>query len=84
MTGLPPPGPHGGDASAVAHALGLDPMSMLDLSQSLNPVAPDVVAVLHRHLEAVRRYPDAAVATAALAESMGVDEKRVLLTNGGA
>jgi histidinol-phosphate/aromatic aminotransferase/cobyric acid decarboxylase-like protein len=47
-------------------------------------VAPDVVAVLHRHLEAVRRYPDAAVATAALAESMGVDEKRVLLTNGGA
>ncbi len=83
MTTMPPPGPHGGDAVAVASALGLDPESMLDLSQSLNPVAPDPVPVLRRHLSSMRRYPDAARATASLAEAMGVDERRLLLTNGG-
>jgi histidinol-phosphate/aromatic aminotransferase/cobyric acid decarboxylase-like protein len=84
MTTLPPAGPHGGDATAVAHALGLDPESVLDLSQSLNPVAPDPVPVLRRHLGSVRRYPDVARATAALAQAMGMDERRLLLTNGGA
>ena len=84
MTGLPPPGPHGGDAWAVARALGLDPADVLDLSQSLNPVAPDPVPVLERHLGALRRYPDPGAATAALAAAMGVDEERLLLTNGGA
>jgi histidinol-phosphate/aromatic aminotransferase/cobyric acid decarboxylase-like protein len=53
MTPLPAPGEHGGDATAVAAALGLDPKSVLDLSQSLN-------------------------------DAMGVDEERLLLTNGGA
>jgi len=81
---LPPPGPHGGDAVSVAAALGLDPGGVLDLSQSLNPVAPDPLPVLRRHLRSVRRYPDPARATAALAETMGVDEGRLLLTNGGA
>jgi histidinol-phosphate/aromatic aminotransferase/cobyric acid decarboxylase-like protein len=84
MTALPVPGEHGGDAIAVAEALGLDPESVLDLSQSLNPVAPDPVPVLRRHLESVTRYPDPARATAVLAEAMGVDEERLLLTNGGA
>jgi len=84
MTRLPPPGAHGGDAGAVAEALGLDPTSILDLSQSLNPVAPDPVPVLRRHLDSIRRYPDPARATAALANAMGVDETRLLLTNGGA
>ncbi len=69
---------------AVARALGLDPGDVLDLSQSLNPVAPDPVPVLSRHLDGVRRYPDAAQATRVLAEAMGVDEDRLLLTNGGA
>jgi threonine-phosphate decarboxylase len=68
----------------VAHALGLDPEDVLDLSQSLNPVAPDPVPVLARHLGSLRRYPDARRATAALAAAMGVDESRLLLTNGGA
>jgi histidinol-phosphate/aromatic aminotransferase/cobyric acid decarboxylase-like protein len=81
---VPPPGRHGGDATAVARALGLDPSDMLDLSQSLNPVAPDPVAVLSRHLDALRRYPDDAEATAALAGAMGVEPERLLLTNGGA
>ncbi|HVA04647.1 MAG TPA: aminotransferase class I/II-fold pyridoxal phosphate-dependent enzyme [Acidimicrobiales bacterium] len=68
----------------MAYALGLDPESVLDLSQSLNPVAPDPVPVLRRHLASLRRYPDASRATASLAEAMGVDERRLLLTNGGA
>ena len=84
MTRLPSPGPHGGDGAAVAHALGLDPEAVLDLSQSLNPVAPDPVPVLARHLGSLRRYPDAGRATASLAAAMGVDERRLLLTNGGA
>jgi histidinol-phosphate/aromatic aminotransferase/cobyric acid decarboxylase-like protein len=81
---LPAPGRHGGDGTAVALALGLDPNAMLDLSQSLNPMAPDPVPVVRRHLDAVRRYPDVARATTALAHAMGVDERRLLLTNGGA
>jgi len=81
---LPPPGPHGGDAVTVAAALGLDPTRMLDLSQSLNPLAPDPVSVVGRHLDALRHYPDGGRATAALAEAMQVDEQRLLLTNGGA
>ena len=40
--GISPAGLHGGDAAAVAESLGLDPASMLDLSQNLNPFAPDV------------------------------------------
>ncbi|HUY22182.1 MAG TPA: aminotransferase class I/II-fold pyridoxal phosphate-dependent enzyme [Acidimicrobiales bacterium] len=84
MTGVPPPGMHGGDALAVAAALGLDPDGVLDLSQSLNPVAPDPVPVVRRHLGALRRYPDASAATAAVADVIGVDPSRILLTNGGA
>jgi len=78
---LPPPGAHGGDGVAVAAALGLE--AVLDLSQSLNPVAPDLVAVTARHLEALRHYPDAARATVSLADAMGVDPEGLLLTNGG-
>jgi len=81
---VPPPGPHGGDAPAVARALGLDPATVLDLSQSLNPVAPDPAPVVARHLGALRRYPDARPAHTALAAAMGVGEERLLVTNGGA
>jgi histidinol-phosphate/aromatic aminotransferase/cobyric acid decarboxylase-like protein len=81
---LPPAGSHGGDGRAIATALGLPPGSVLDLSLSLNPVAPDPVPVVARHLDAVRVYPDAGAATAALAGAMGVAGERLLLTNGGA
>jgi histidinol-phosphate/aromatic aminotransferase/cobyric acid decarboxylase-like protein len=80
----PPPGEHGGDGPRLAAALGIDPSEVLDLSLSLNPRAPEVAAVVARHLDAVGRYPDAAEATAALASVLGVDGDRVLLTNGGA
>ena len=82
-----PRGSHGGDGRLVAASYGLDPDSVLDLSASLNPFAPPVGPVVAHHLEAtVGRYPDAidqAVATAALADALGVDVERVLLTNGG-
>ena len=81
---LPPAGSHGGDGLAVARALGLDPGSVLDLSLSLNPLAPDPAPVLARHLAAVRAYPDPDGATRALARAIGVDPERLLLTNGGA
>jgi histidinol-phosphate/aromatic aminotransferase/cobyric acid decarboxylase-like protein len=80
---LPPAEDHGGDGPRVAAALGLDPSALLDLSASMNPVAPDPVPVLARHLDASRRYPDPRRATAALAEVMEIDRRRVLLTNGG-
>lgn len=78
---IPPPGPHGGDGPALARALGID---VLDLSVSLNPVAPDVRPVVVRHAGAVGRYPDPTEATCALAAAMGVDPARLVLTNGGA
>jgi histidinol-phosphate/aromatic aminotransferase/cobyric acid decarboxylase-like protein len=79
----PPPGDHGGDGLRVAEALGLDPASVLDLSQSLNPVAPDVAEVVVRHLDELGRYPDERRAHAALAEAFGIDGDRLVLTNGG-
>src|SRR6266480_93192 len=78
---IPPPGAHGGDGLRVAAAMGRD---VLDLSMSLNPVAPDVTDVLIRHLDAARRYPDSADATRALADAVGTKPERLLLTNGGA
>ncbi len=44
--GLPAPGPHGGDVHRLARALGRPVTELLDLSASLNPVAPDVGPVL--------------------------------------
>ena len=79
-----PAGPHGGDGARLAAALGVDPAAVLDLSASLNPVAPDPGEVVAKHLDALGRYPDPARATAALAEAMDVDGDRLLLTNGGA
>ena len=81
---VPPAGCHGGDGARVAAALGLDPAAVLDLSASLNPVAPDPAEIVGKHLDMLRRYPDPSAATAALAATMGIDPDRLLLTNGGA
>jgi len=77
-------GPHGGDASALARSLGMDPTMMLDLSASLNPFAPDVPGLAVRHLDALTPYPDDAQATRELASAMAVDPELLVLTNGGA
>ena len=77
-------GTHGGDGARIARKLGVPVESVLDLSQSLNPLAIDPRPILLKHLDAIGRYPDPAVPTQALASSMGVDPDRLLLTNGGA
>jgi histidinol-phosphate/aromatic aminotransferase/cobyric acid decarboxylase-like protein len=78
---IPAPGAHGGDGERLARALGIE---VLDLSMSLNPVAPDARPVVTRHLDALGRYPDPTAARCALASAMGVDPDRLVLTNGGA
>ncbi|MHB1709859.1 MAG: aminotransferase class I/II-fold pyridoxal phosphate-dependent enzyme, partial [Acidimicrobiales bacterium] len=80
---IAPPGAHGGDGTAVAASLGLDPAGIVDLSASLNPFAPDLMPLMIRHADALRRYPDPGPTTRALAETVGVDPARLLLTNGG-
>jgi len=87
VSGPPPAGLHGGDGAAIAAWLGVAPEQVLDLSASVNPVAPDPVPVVGRHLGAIGRYPsgaDLARATRALADAMAVDPDRLQLTNGGA
>lgn len=81
---IPPPGAHGGDGARLAAALGVDSAAVLDLSASLNPLAPDPGEVVGKHLDALGRYPDPSRASAALAAAMGVDPDRLVLTNGGA
>ncbi len=68
----------------MARALGLEPGSLLDLSQNLNPFAPDVAGPAARHLQELWHYPDPAAATRLLAEAIGVDPDRLVLTNGAA
>jgi histidinol-phosphate/aromatic aminotransferase/cobyric acid decarboxylase-like protein len=81
---VPPAQGHGGDGARIARALGLDPASILDLSQSLNPVAADPRTIVAAHLDALGRYPDPSLARHALAGAMNVDPDSLLLTNGGA
>lgn len=83
MNGVPAPGAHGGDGASVARALGVDIGAIVDLSMSLNPVAPDVRAVVAPHLDELLRYPDPAPAHTALAEALGVDDSQLVVTNGG-
>lgn len=84
MTGVPPAGAHGGDAARIAAWLGRPVAEVLDLSASLNPVAPDVTPIVVANLDRLGRYPDPAVATDALATAIGVDPELLVLTNGGA
>ena len=77
------PGDHGGDGRRLAEALGVPLAHVLDLSASLNPLAPPVGALVAKLVDEIGRYPDPTYATAALADALGVEAGRVLLTNGG-
>ena len=79
-----PPGPHGGDAATVARSAGIDRHDLIDLSMSMNPFAPDVEAVLADRLGAIRDYPDPLLSELVLADAIGVEPARLVLTNGGA
>jgi hypothetical protein len=86
---VPPAGAHGGDGRRIAESLGLDGSRVIDLSASMNPFAPDVGALISSVLSragspALTSYPDPAAATFALATAIGVDPRRLVLTNGGA
>ncbi|HEX4245119.1 MAG TPA: aminotransferase class I/II-fold pyridoxal phosphate-dependent enzyme [Acidimicrobiales bacterium] len=86
VSAVPAPGPHGDDAGQVAAALGVGVSSLLDLAASMNPFAPSVATLAASHVEELSRYPgqgDVAHATGSLAEAMGVEPARLLLTNGG-
>ena len=78
-----PRSPHGGDGPRIARHLGLPVERVIDLSASLNPFAPDVVAIATGVLDALGRYPEATTATDAVAAAIGVDPARLVLTNGG-
>ena len=79
-----PAGEHGGDGAAIARLLGRRVTDVIDLSMSLNPVAPDVATIVADLAGVVVRYPEPSAATAALAGAIGVPADRVVLTNGGA
>jgi histidinol-phosphate/aromatic aminotransferase/cobyric acid decarboxylase-like protein len=81
---VPAPGPHGGDGPKIAAALGIDPNDVLDLSVNLNPFAPNVIALAAPELDALRRYPDIDEAESTVADMVGVDRRRLVLTAGGA
>jgi len=74
---------HGGNTRDFSLARGLNPDEALDLSASLHPCAPNIADVLTDHLGSVRNYPDSRLATRYLADAIGVDPERLLLTNGG-
>ncbi len=80
---IPAASQHGGDGPNIAAALGLDPATVLDLSQSMNPFVPDVAGILSRHLDALGHYPSPAAGARLLAEAIGVAPERLRLTNGG-
>ena len=63
-----PVGEHGGDGAAVARRLGVPVADVIDLSMSLNPLAPHVAPIVSTLARAVDGYPEPAVATAALAD----------------
>jgi len=86
---IPPPEQHGGDGQRVATALGLNPTAVVDLSASMNPFAPDIGVLIRHELDragstALVAYPDQAASARLLADALGVDAERVVLTNGGA
>ncbi len=81
---IPAPGAHGGDGARLARALGIPVAAVLDLSMSVNPFAPDVGPLVVDHAGDARHYPEASLATHALARVLGVPAERVVLTNGGA
>lgn len=85
---IPAPGVHGGDAWRLAAALGVPPGTIVDLSLSTNPFAPDVGALISDLIverpEALTSYPDQTEAATRFAAEIGEHPARVVLTNGGA
>ena len=75
---------HGGNAAEIEEYLSFPPMTMHDLSMSMNPFAPSCIEVISRLLPAISCYPDERKLHSLLAELLEVDPKYLLLTNGAA
>jgi len=77
---------HGGNASALAQALGLPLGEILDFSASINPLGPppEVLAAARQSLDWVQHYPevDAASLRAALAYHHGIPDDCLLPGSG--
>lgn len=74
---------HGDVVLGLERHLGLPPRSMLDLSASMNPVAPDVTSLYLESVNSLSSYPDETHATLALAQVLNVDDGQLVLCNGG-
>ncbi len=74
---------HGDRSYELAKEKGIDPDSILDLSASLNPLAPDIASMARKYLSSLSRYPDSYAAQCQLADAIGVSPERLILTNGG-
>ncbi len=76
---------HGGNVYEVSRMLGVDPLSITDLSATLNPFAPDLGRLIKQAVDMRyhRRYPDEHDASKELADSIGISPNQLLLTHGG-
>ena len=75
---------HGDGARALESFLGLASGELLDLSASMNPVAPSYDRYLVDRIGSLNSYPDPGAAAACLAQVLEVDEAQLVLCNGGA
>jgi len=79
-----PPSDHGGNASEIEKYLSFEPMSVHDLSMSMNPFVGDLSNLLSRVSYTVYAYPNEKRLQSLFAEIIGIDPKYLLLTNGAA
>lgn len=75
---------HGGRVHRAAATLRCRPADLLDLSASLNPVAPSVIGFARDVLSDIAHYPDHDAAADRMATAIGIDPDRLVLTNGAA
>jgi threonine-phosphate decarboxylase len=80
---------HGGQPETIKRLLHInEEKKLLDFSANLNPLGPPswLQDALHEHFETVTRYPEPAYSRSSemVANSEGIEQDKVLLTNGGA
>ncbi len=79
-----PGGDHGGNASVIEDYLGFEPLSVIDLSMSMNPFVGDVKNLIAELAHTAGIYPNAERLHLLLAEILELDPRHLLLTNGAA
>lgn len=80
---------HGGQPETIKKLFQIeDDKTLLDFSANLNPFGPPswLQDALNEHYETITRYPEPTYSnsSASVAEHEGIDQDKVLLTNGGA